>query len=230
MTINHEGWGTDDVVPGAVKRAGPAGGGPEPGEEARAGSPAGGRAVPRGRGAAPGRPRRRLREVRPARQRSSSRPTPTSSSSRNWSRSSPSSSRRSTPTPTPRRLIDDARAEIDRTRREAREALDLVTREADEARKALRAAIDQYQQLRRELDRLQPQLAESFSAEDRLLWDAETLFPGGQLQSLAREVEAAAPYFGVLAEPSSTPSSRSGSAATASSRPPSPSRREEPRR
>ena len=95
-------------------------------------------------------------------------------------------------------LIDNARAEIDRARREAREALDLVTREADEARKALRAAIDQYQTLRRELDRLQPQLADSFSTEDRLLWDAETLFPGGQLQSLAREVEAAAPYFGVL--------------------------------
>ena len=95
-------------------------------------------------------------------------------------------------------LIDHARSEIDRTRREAREALDAATREADEARKALRAAIDQYQTLRRELDRLQPQLAENFSAEDRLLWDAETLFPGGQLQSLAREVEAAAPYFGVL--------------------------------
>ena len=45
--------------------------------------------------------------------------------------------------------------------------------------------MDHYQQLRRELDRLQPQLAETFAAEDRLLWDAETLFPGGQLQSLA---------------------------------------------
>ncbi len=95
-------------------------------------------------------------------------------------------------------LIDNARAEIDRARREAREALDSVTREADEARKGLRLAIDHYQTLRRELDRLQPQLAENFSAEDRLLWDAETLFPGGQLQSLAREVETASPYFGVL--------------------------------
>ena len=99
----------------------------------------------------------------------------------------------------PEGLIDTARAEIDVARREAREALDTATRETDEARKALRAAIDHYQSVRRELDRLQPQLAENFSAEDRLLWDAETLFPGGQLQSLAREVETAAPYFGVLA-------------------------------
>ncbi|MCA1686395.1 MAG: hypothetical protein LC745_10555 [Planctomycetia bacterium] len=122
-------------------------------------------------------------------------------------------------------LIDNARAEIDGARREAREALDLVTREADEARKALRAAIDHYQALRRELDRLQPQLADNFSAEDRLLWDAETLFPGGQLQSLAREVETAAPYFGVLSRaeqyrpprPPGTPATASNTAA--SSRP-----------
>lgn len=95
-------------------------------------------------------------------------------------------------------LIDDARAEIDRARREARAALDQATRESDETRKALRTAMEHYEHLRRELDRLQPQLAESFSTADRLLWDAETLFPGGQLQALAREVEAAAPYFGML--------------------------------
>lgn len=95
-------------------------------------------------------------------------------------------------------LIDASRAEIDRTRREAKAALEEATRESDEARKALRVAMEHYQQIRRELDRLQPQLAESFGADDRLLWDAETLFPGGQLQALAREVEAAAPYFGML--------------------------------
>ncbi len=95
-------------------------------------------------------------------------------------------------------LITNARGEIDRARREAREALEHANREADEARKGLRAAIEQYQSLRKELDRLQPQLSDNFSAEDRLLWDAETLFPGGQLLSLAREVESAAPYFGVL--------------------------------
>jgi hypothetical protein len=95
-------------------------------------------------------------------------------------------------------LIDETKAEIDRLRREARAALEEVTREADEARKGLRVAMEHYQQIRRELDRLQPQLAERFSSDDRLLWDAETLFPGGQLQALGREVEAGAPYFGSL--------------------------------
>jgi hypothetical protein len=95
-------------------------------------------------------------------------------------------------------LVDSARAEIDRVRREAKAALDEVGRGADEARKALRTAMEHYQQLRRELDRLQPQTAEGFAADDRLLWEAETLFPGGQLQALAREVEAGAPHFGVL--------------------------------
>ena len=98
-------------------------------------------------------------------------------------------------------LIDDAKAEIIRVRREANAALEEVGKEADEARKALRVAMESYQQLRKELDRLQPQLADSFSGEDKLVWEAETYFPGGQLQSLAREVEAAGPYFGVLSRP-----------------------------
>jgi hypothetical protein len=96
-------------------------------------------------------------------------------------------------------LIDTARQEIDRVRRESQSALEEVSREADEARKVLRVAMDHYQQLRRELDRLQPQLADNFSQEDRLLWDAEIHFPGGQLQALAREVEAGAPYFAMIA-------------------------------
>jgi hypothetical protein len=95
-------------------------------------------------------------------------------------------------------LIDTARAEIDRKRREAQTELDEIGRETEEARRELRAAMEQYDQLRRELDRLQPQLAENFSTEDRILWDAELHFPGGQLQLLAREVEASVPYFGVL--------------------------------
>jgi hypothetical protein len=95
-------------------------------------------------------------------------------------------------------LIDNAKTEIDRVRREAHAALEEVSREADEARKALRATMEQYQQIRRELDRLQPQLAASFSAEDRLISDAETYFPGGQLLTLSREVEAGGPYFGML--------------------------------
>jgi len=98
----------------------------------------------------------------------------------------------------PESLIDASRAEIDQSRRAAREDLDAAAREADEAREALRAAMDHYTALRRELDRLQPQLAAEFSAEDRLLGDAEVLFPGGQLQALAREIEAGGPFFGAL--------------------------------
>jgi hypothetical protein len=59
-------------------------------------------------------------------------------------------------------------------------------------------ATDQYRQLRKEIDRLQPELAEQFAAEDRLLWDAEAHFPGGQLQLLAHEVDAGLNAFGTL--------------------------------
>jgi hypothetical protein len=95
-------------------------------------------------------------------------------------------------------LIDTAQAEIRRKREEARAALESLGHEVEEARRELRTAMDHYQQLRRELDRLQPQLAVTFAAEDRLLWDAETLFPGGQLQALAREVEASVSSFAAL--------------------------------
>src|SRR5204862_8149225 len=66
------------------------------------------------------------------------------------------------------------------------------------ARRELRGVTDQYRQLRREIDRLQPELAEQFAAEDRLLWDAEAHFPGGQLQLLAHEVDAGLNAFGSL--------------------------------
>ncbi len=97
-------------------------------------------------------------------------------------------------------LIDTAQAEIRRKREEARAALEALGQGAEELRRELRTAIDHYQQLRRELDRLQPQLAVMFAAEDRLLWEAETHFPGGQIQALAREVEASLNSFGVLAK------------------------------
>ena len=73
-----------------------------------------------------------------------------------------------------------------------------MTREVEEARRELRGATDLYRQLRREIDRLQPELAEQFAAEDRLLWDAEAHFPGGQLQLLAHEVDAGLNVFGSL--------------------------------
>ena len=101
----------------------------------------------------------------------------------------------------PESLVDSARAEIDQARREAREVLDGLARDADESRKALRTAMDHYQQVRRELERLQPRAAEGLAADDRLLWEAGTHFPGGWLQALAREVEAGAPFFGMLSRP-----------------------------
>ena len=95
-------------------------------------------------------------------------------------------------------LIAASQAEIERTRRQCRLDLEEVTREVEEARRELRVATDQYRQLRREIDRLQPELAEQFAAEDRLLWDAEAHFPGGQLQLLAHEVDAGLNAFGSL--------------------------------
>ena len=95
-------------------------------------------------------------------------------------------------------LVATAQAEIERTRREAKAELEAVNQETEEARRVLRSAMDHYLQLRREIDRLQPQLGETFAAEDRLIWDAEMHFPGGQFQALAREVEASVNYFGVL--------------------------------
>ena len=98
------------------------------------------------------------------------------------------------------RLIAASQAEIERTRRQTRTELEEVSHEVDEARRELRTATDQYRQLRRELDRLQPELAVHFTAEDRLLWDAEAHFPGGQLQLLAQEVDAGLSAFGSLSK------------------------------
>ena len=88
------------------------------------------------------------------------------------------------------KLIAASQSEIERTRHESRTELEEIGREIDEARRELRIAIDTYRQLRRELDRLQPELAVQFTSDDRLLWDAEAHFPGGQLQLLAHEVDA----------------------------------------
>ncbi len=96
------------------------------------------------------------------------------------------------------RLIAASQAEIERTRQQTRTELEEITREVEEARRELRGATDLYRQLRREIDRLQPELAEPFAAEDRLLWDAEAHFPGGQLGLLAHEVDAGLNAFGSL--------------------------------
>jgi chromosome segregation ATPase len=96
------------------------------------------------------------------------------------------------------RLIAASQAEIERTRSQTRSDLEEIGREVEEARRELRTATDSYRQLRRELDRLQPELAAQFSVEDRLLWDAEAHFPGGQLQLLAHEVDAGLNAFASL--------------------------------
>ena len=98
------------------------------------------------------------------------------------------------------RLIAASQAEIERTRQQTRAELEEIGGEVDDARRELRTATDQYRQLRRELDRLQPELAAQFSAEDRLLWDAESHFPGGQLQLLGHEVDAGLNAFGSVAK------------------------------
>lgn len=97
-------------------------------------------------------------------------------------------------------LIAASQAEIERTRQQCQAQLSEMSREVDEARRELRAATDHYRQLRRELERLQPELATRFAAEDRLLWDAESHFPGGQLQLLGHEVDAGLQGFGSLAK------------------------------
>lgn len=97
-------------------------------------------------------------------------------------------------------LIATSQVEIERTRKQARADLEEVMKEMDEARRELRAALDQYRQLRRELDRLQPELADQFGDEDRLLWDAEGHFPGGQLQLLGQEVDAGLNSFAGLSK------------------------------
>jgi len=95
-------------------------------------------------------------------------------------------------------LITTSRAEIERSRQQARADLEEMTKNLDEARRELRTAIDHYRPLRKELDRLQPELSEQFTATDHLLWDAEAHFPGGQLQLLGQEVEAGFHAFGSL--------------------------------
>ena len=96
------------------------------------------------------------------------------------------------------RLIATSQAEIERIRCQTKAELEQIGNEVEDARRELRTVTDHYRQLRRELDRLQPELAVQFTADDRLLWDAEAHFPGGQLQLLAHEVEVGLGAFASL--------------------------------
>ncbi len=97
-------------------------------------------------------------------------------------------------------LVATSEAESVRLRTGAKTELEAADKELTEARRELRAAVDAYRQVRHELDRLLPELGERFADDDRLLWDAESHFPGGQLQLLAHEVEAGLQAFGHLAK------------------------------
>ncbi len=94
--------------------------------------------------------------------------------------------------------IAAARDEINVSRNTARTELEAVLKEADAARREIRAAREQYHALRRELDQLLPHLAADFADGDRLARIAETYFPAGQIQALAREIDDGEPHFGML--------------------------------
>lgn len=96
------------------------------------------------------------------------------------------------------REIQASRVELDERKRDVAQKLETINREVTEARRNLQNAMEAYQNLRKELDRLQPQLSGDFSTDDRLARDAEHLFPSGQVRALAREIDDAISHFGML--------------------------------
>ncbi len=95
-------------------------------------------------------------------------------------------------------LVVTAQAEIEVKRAEAQRDLDAIAREAVDSQKALQAALERYTDLRKELDRLLPQLAADFSETDRLVSGIGRLFPASQIPALAAEIEDGATHFGAL--------------------------------
>jgi hypothetical protein len=93
---------------------------------------------------------------------------------------------------------ESSQGEIDIKRRTSLSELESMNRAALEARHALTAAMEQYALTRKELDRLQPQLAPDFAGDDRLARSAEMLLPAGQIHALGREIDDAATHFGML--------------------------------
>ncbi len=96
------------------------------------------------------------------------------------------------------RLVQSARAEIEVKRVEAQKDLDGIVREAAESQKALQVALDKYTELRKELDRLLPQLAGDFKETDTLVSSVAKLFPSSQIPELSKEIEDGAVHFGAL--------------------------------
>jgi hypothetical protein len=96
------------------------------------------------------------------------------------------------------RLVEAARAEIEVKRLEAQKDLDGIIKEGAESQKALQIALEKYTELRKELDRLLPQLAADFSDTDRLVSGVARLFPSSQIPELSTEIEDGSIHFGAL--------------------------------
>ena len=96
------------------------------------------------------------------------------------------------------RLIAASQAEIERTRCQAKAELEEVARDLEEARRELRVATDHTVSSGARSTDFSPNWPQQFAAEDRLLWDAEAHFPGGQLHLLGHEVDAGMGAFGSL--------------------------------
>lgn len=98
-------------------------------------------------------------------------------------------------------LITETRNDLDRRRREANAAIETIDRELVEARRDLQTAMQHYQEVRVKLDRLKPELASEFAADDRIFSEADIYFPGGQARALEKEIEAGGQYFDQLSRP-----------------------------
>ena len=95
-------------------------------------------------------------------------------------------------------LIEISRGEIERRRNDSQSELEELQDAMDVARIELRAALDRYHHVRRELDRLQLPANGYVEEGDRLAEIAEEHFPEFQVRAFAREVEAASPAFAKL--------------------------------
>ncbi|WP_152050833.1 hypothetical protein [Tautonia marina] len=96
------------------------------------------------------------------------------------------------------RLIEVSRVEVERRRSEAQEELEEIQDALDHARIEVRAALDRYHHVRRELERLQVPADEQMEEGDRLAMIAEEHFPEYQVRAFAREVDEATAMFGQL--------------------------------
>ena len=96
------------------------------------------------------------------------------------------------------RLIEVSRVDVERRRLEAQEELEEIQEALDHARIEVRAALDRYHHVRRELERLQLPSNGYVEEGDRLAMIAEEHFPEYQVRAFAREVEEASLTFGQL--------------------------------